>query len=308
MVKVYFILGCTACGKGALGRELARRVGGRIVSVDSMKIYRRMDIGTGKPSGELRRQIPHYCIDVAEPSESFSAARYVEHADKAIQEIHAAGAVPLAVGGSSLYVKALCEGLFEGPGADLAFRQALRQRAQQEGLAALHGELAGIDPEAAGRIHPNDEKRIIRALEVHHSTGRPMSRLQSQWDSGVVRYDCVFVGLRRSREDLNSRINQRVKRMVAAGLADEVAGLLDEPAGIAAQAAQAVGYAEMIDYVKGHATMEQAVERIKINTRRLARKQRTWHRRWRDVRWFDVAPDETAEALAECVMAQVEFR
>lgn len=305
--RVYFILGCTAAGKGALGCQLARRVGGRIVSVDSMKVYRRMDIGTGKPSAEIRREIPHYCIDIVEPWEGFSVATYLAHADRAIGDCRTAGAIRLAVGGASLYIKALSEGLFDAPAADPEFRRMLQARVRQEGPAALHAELAGVDGDAAARIHPNDAKRILRALEVYHATGKPISELQRQWDAGSRRYDCVFIGLRRSKEDLHGRINRRVKRMIADGLKDEVASLLAEPKSLAAQAAQAVGYAEMIDHLQGKCTLEEATERIKINTRRLAKKQRSWHRRFRDARWFDVAADEPAEKLAERVLAEVTF-
>ncbi|MFA6134828.1 MAG: tRNA (adenosine(37)-N6)-dimethylallyltransferase MiaA [Phycisphaerae bacterium] len=308
MHKVFFILGCTACGKGAAGRELARRVGGQILSVDSMKIYRRMDIGTAKPPAEVRAEIPHHGIDLVEPSASFSVAQYVAAADEAIEHIAQAGAVPLAVGGTSLYIKALSEGLFEGPSADPAIREDLKRRAASEGLAALHAELRAVDPQAAERIHANDERRIVRALEVYRATGTPISQLQSQWDSGPRRYDCVFIGLRRDKEDLHRRINLRVRRMVEAGLRDEVAALLAEPAGLARQAAQAVGYAEMIDHLRGRCSLDDAVERIKINTRQLAKKQRTWHRRWLDVQWFDCPPEATSEQIAESVLDRVKFR
>ena len=307
MVKVYFILGCTASGKGALGRELAGRLGGQIVSVDSMKVYRRMDIGTAKPPQNVRAEIPHYCIDVAEPGEGFSVAEYLRHADRSIEAVAAAGAVPLAVGGTSLYIKALAEGLFEGPSADPDLRAALSRRAAADGLAALHAELRRIDPQAAGRIHPNDEKRIVRALEVHQLTGRPISELQKQWDAGVRRYDCVFIGLRRGKDDQSRRINARVKRMVQAGLRDEVAALLAEPKGLADQAAQAVGYAEMIAHLRGQVSLHEAVERIKVNTRRLAKRQRTWQRRFGDVQWFDVAPVDGAEDIAERVLSRIRF-
>jgi tRNA dimethylallyltransferase len=308
VAKVYFILGCTASGKGGVGRELARRMGGQIVSVDSMKIYRRMDIGTAKPAKDVRAAIPHHCIDLVEPSEGFSVAQYVGAADSAIAGIFSAGAAALAVGGSSLYIKALSEGLFEGPSADAATREELKRRAQQEGLAALHAELAVIDPAAAARIHPNDERRIIRALEVFRASGSPISELQKQWDAGRRRYDCVFIGLRRDKADLASRINLRVRRMVEAGLRDEVAALLAEPEGLAMQAAQAVGYAEMIEHIRGRCGFEEAVERIKINTRQLAKKQRTWHRRWREVQWFDCPPDATAEKIAEGILSRMAFR
>jgi tRNA dimethylallyltransferase len=307
VTKVYFILGCTAVGKGAVGRELARRVGGQIVSVDSMKVYRRMDIGTAKPPPEVRAEIPHHCLDLAEPGEGFSVAQYVTAADAAIATVAAAGVVPLAVGGTSLYIKALAEGLFAGPSADPALRDELKRRAGAEGLAALHEELAAVDAEAAARIHPHDERRILRALEVHRTTGSAISALQRQWDSGLRRYDCVFLGLRRDKEDLNRRINARVKRMIEAGLEQEVAALLGEPAGLSVQAAAAVGYAEMIATLRGKLTREQAVEQIKVHTRRLAKKQRTWQRRWADVLWFDLTADAAPGAVAEDILRRVEF-
>ena len=305
MANVYFIMGCTACGKGALGRELAGRLGGHIVSVDSMKVYRRMDIGTAKPTAQLRADIPHHCIDVAEPSESFSAARFVELADAALES---ADAPVLAVGGTSLYIKALSEGLFEGPPADADIRQSLRDQAEADGLAALHGKLMQVDPAAATKIHPNDERRIVRALEVHRLTGRPISDLQKQWDCGRTRHNCVFIGLRRDKAEQSHRINLRVKKMIEAGLRDEVAALLAEPAGLSKQAAAAVGYAEMIQHLQGPLTCEQAFEAIKINTRRLAKKQRTWQRRFHDVQWFDLTDADTPAALAETILAKINFQ
>jgi len=307
VARLVFIVGCTACGKGAVARALARRVGGQIVSVDSMKVYRRMDIGTAKPSPEARATVLHHCIDLVEPSEPFSVAQYMACADRAIEQTVSAGAVPLAAGGTSLYIKALAEGMFEGPPADQALRAELKARAREEGLDALHAELARVDPAAAGRIHPHDEKRIVRALEVHRATGRPISALQTQWDAGRRRHDCLFVGLRRDRADLHRRINARVQRMLEAGLRDEVASLLAEPRGLAPQAAQAVGYAEMIAHLRGETSLEEAGERIRIHTRRLARKQRTWHRRFPGVRWLDLAPDEAPERTAERIIAAVDF-
>jgi len=272
-----------------------------------MKIYRRMNIGTGKPSPEVRAEIPHHCIDIAEPSEGLSVAQYVAAADEAIEAVRSAGAVPLAVGGTSLYIKALSEGLFDGPPADPELRGALRKRAQDEGLASLHAELARVDPTAAERIHPNDAKRIIRALEVHRATGQPISALQSQWGAGRRRHDCIFIGLTRDKAQLNHRINLRAKRMIEVGLRDEVAALLAEPAGLSDQAAQAVGYAEMIAHLRGQISLAGALEQIKVNTRRLARKQPTWHRRFADVQWFSVGPDEPATQTVERILQEVRF-
>ncbi len=308
MRRVHFILGCTASGKGSVGRALARRLGGRILSVDSMKVYRRMDIGTAKPAPGVRAEIPHYGLDLVEPWETFSVAQYVSAAEAAVADIAAAGSVALAVGGTSLYIKALTEGLFEGPSADSGVREALKARAAAEGLGALHAELAALDPVAGARIHPNDEKRIVRALEVHALTGRPISELQTQWEGEATgRFDAVLIGIRREREDQNGRINLRAKLMVEAGLRDEVASLLLDQRGLSRTAAAAVGYAEMIDHLRGRCTLDEALEQIKVNTRRLARKQRSWQRRFPNVRWFDVAPDEAPAALADRILRDVEF-
>ena len=307
MNQLYLIVGPTACGKGAIGRTIASRIGGQIISVDSMKVYRRMNIGTAKPSAKHRAEVPHHCIDLVEPSESFSVAQFVTAADNAIAQIRRDGQIPLAVGGTSLYIKALTQGLFEGPSAEPQLRAELMERADRQGLTALHDELAEIDPEAAGRIHRNDRRRIIRALEVHALTGKPISELQKQWDQPKLRYDCVFIGLRRGKAELNGRINRRVKKMINTSLLDEVAALLAEPEGISDQASAAVGYAEMIEHLQGRCTLDEAIERIKINTRRLAKKQRTWQRRFPDVHWFDLPAAESTDQTADRVMAEIDF-
>ncbi len=301
---VYMLIGCTASGKSRVGLELARRMGAEIVSVDSMKIYRRMDIGTAKPSLEARREIPHHLIDVVEPGESYSLGRYVEAAYAAIRGVLSRGQPALAVGGTMLYVQGLTKGVFEGPPADPEFRRNLRERAACEGVPALHVELARVDPEAAARIHPNDLRRIERALEVFHTTGTPISRLQTQWESpagGQSPFDWRIVALRRPKEEANRRINARVKRMMEAGLLEEVRSLLAEPAGIGPQAAQAVGYAELIAHLRGELTLEEAVEQIKINTRRLAKHQRTWMRRMPEVRFVEIGEGDTVEGVSERV-------
>jgi tRNA dimethylallyltransferase len=305
---VYFILGCTGCGKGALGREIARQTSGSILSVDSMKVYRRMDIGTNKPSAEIRAAIPHFGLDLVEPWETYSVADYVKHAHSAIADIRAAGSVPLLVGGTSLYIKALYDGLFEGPGSDEALRAELAARIATEGAELVHAELAAVDPASAERIHPNDERRIIRALEVYRLAGKPLSELQTQWEANRPKLNAVRIGIRRERELQNRKTNARVKAMLEAGLVDEVRALYDDPQGLSETARLAVGYAELFPYFEGKTTLEKAIERIKINTRQLAKKQRTWHRRWADVQWFDVAEDDTAESVAARVLAKVEVR
>jgi tRNA dimethylallyltransferase len=301
---LYLLLGGTAVGKSAAAIPLAERLGAEILSVDSMQVYRRMDIGTAKPSVDDRRRVRHHLIDVVEPSEAFSVARFVAAADAAIADAAARGRAILAVAGTPLYLMALLYGLFDGPSADPAIRERIRSRAAREGADALHAELAAVDPLAAERIHPNDLRRIERALEVFETTGRPISQQQRQW-SGPPRYAYRAVGLRRTREDQSRRINARVRQMIAAGLVDEVRALLAEPAGLSEQAAAAVGYAEMIRHIRGELTLEDAIEAIKINTRRLAKSQRTWFRRVPGVQWLDLVADRHETTLIDALSTRL---
>lgn len=300
--RLTFIIGCTASGKSGVGFELARLLKAEIVAVDSMKVYRRMDIGTAKPTSAQRAAVPYHLIDIVEPSDPFSVAAYVKLADAAITDIQRRGAPILVVGGTALYIKGLFEGLFEGPGQDPNLRAELRRRASCEGIHALHRELQMVDPQAAERIHPNDYRRIERALEVFTASGQPISTLQTQWRSTSSRYDCRFAGLRRPRQEQSRRINQRVRHMMESGLLDEVRALLAEPRPLSTQARQAVGYAELIDHLHGRIELTEAVERIKINSRRLAKHQRTWFRRFPGVTWFDVAEDEPADSVVQRVL------
>lgn len=297
-IDVYFLLGPTASGKSSAGLHLARMMGAEIVSVDSMQVYRGMDIGTAKPTAEELRQVPHHLIDVVEASESFSAARFVELAGEAIREINGRNKKVLAVGGTALYAKALAEGIFDGPGSDAQLRRELKDRAERMGTEALHNELAQVDPEAAGKIHPNDLRRIVRAMEVFELAGEPISSFQQQFGKANPAYNCHYVCLRREREDLHRRINGRVKEMIRAGLVDEVRALLDSPGGLSMQAAQALGYQEIIDNLAGKMDLEKAIEAIKIHTRQFAKRQMTWFRRFPNVFWLDCEPEDKAEDLA----------
>ncbi|MBI5765212.1 MAG: tRNA (adenosine(37)-N6)-dimethylallyltransferase MiaA [Planctomycetes bacterium] len=303
--QMILLLGCTASGKSSASIPLARALGAEVLSVDSMQVYRRMDIGTAKASDETRRLVPHHMIDVAEPSESFSVARFVEMADAAIGEVTGRGGRVLATAGTPLYLMGLMYGMFDGPSADEAFRADLRQRAERDGVPALHEELIRVDPNAAARIHPNDLKRIERGLEVFHLTGIPLSTQQGQWAAGVMRYPALVVGIRRDREELSRRINVRVHEMMDAGLLRETKQLLAEPGGLGTQARQALGYAQMIDYLEKRASLEEAVEKIKVLTRQFAKHQRTWFHKFPMTRWVDVAGDEPGEGIAERVLAVV---
>lgn len=303
--KMIMILGVTASGKGRLAFELARQIDAEILSVDSMKVYRRMDVGTAKPSLEARRQVRYHMIDVVEPSESFSAGLFLEKASAAIEEVRGRGRSVVAVGGTALYSKALLYGLFEGPGSDERTRRELLARVESEGPAALHRELSEIDPAAADRISPNDARRIVRALEVHRLTGRPISSLQRQFDGPGAVENWTIIGLRREKPVESARINARVKKMVQMGLVDEVRSLLAEEEPLSPQARCAIGYAEMIEHVQGRLSLDEAVEQIKKNTRRLAKGQRTWFRRFPDVTWIDVGAEESVESVLERVMQRI---
>lgn len=307
--RVITILGCTASGKGTLARSLAGRLGGEIVSIDSMKVYRGMDIGTAKPGPAERAAVPHHLIDIADPWEHFSAARFVELADQAVAGIHGRNRPVIAVGGTILYFKGFYQGFFEGPPADARVRAEIRRRAEVEGLSALHAELARVDPDAAARIHPNDLRRIERALEVHQITGTPISRLQQQWTSPTRRrpeWNWTLIGLRQPRDEVNRRINERVRRMIAAGLVEEARRIWSDPRGVGAQASQAVGYAELFDHFAGRLSLEDAIERIKINSRRLGKHQRSWLKRVEDVCWIDVEESDDTAGLLSRVSAMLD--
>lgn len=291
------ILGVTASGKGSLAFELAQTLGGEIVSIDSMKVYRRMDIGTAKPAPEKRGRIPYHLIDVVEPSDSFSVDRFLDLANQAIDAILARKKSVIAVGGTALYIKTLLHGLFEGPGENKTIRDRLRKQFSDQGGTVLHEQLRRVDPQAAARIHSNDQRRLVRALEVHELTGRPISSFQEQFGSGRMLRDWIILGLRRDKSAESRRINLRVRRMIDQGLVEEVRSLLREEKPLSQQARAAIGYAEMIEHLQGRITLEDAVEKIKVNTRKLAKAQRTWFKTFRQVRWLDVDDEESVESV-----------
>jgi tRNA dimethylallyltransferase len=302
------ILGVTGSGKGRLAFDLARDLGAEIISIDSMKVYRRMDIGTAKPPKEAREQAKHHLIDIIEPSDSFSVRSFLDNALEAIKRIKAGNKPVVAVGGTSLYIKALLYGLFEGPAADKQIRAELRARAETQGLDQLYRQLTQVDPEAAARIHQNDARRIIRALEVYELTGKPISSFQRQWnpqqtsdERRATDYDWTIIGLRRDKAEENKTINARVKKMIAAGLVDEVKSLLSEEKPLSPQARCAIGYAEVIDHLSGKTTLDDAIELIKKNTRRLAKSQRTWFKTFRSVHWLNIGPEEPGEKILDRV-------
>jgi tRNA dimethylallyltransferase len=291
------ILGATGGGKGRLAFELAEAAGAEIISIDSMKVYRRMDIGTAKPPKEAQRRIRYHLIDIVEPSESFSVGLFLDAALSAAERIRRCKKPIIAVGGTALYIKALFYGLFEGPGRDQQLRDKLQVRAESEGTGQLYRELQRVDPLAAENIHPNDTRRVIRALEVYRITGKPISSLQRQWNAADMVHNWKIVGLRRDRTDTNSRINRRVQKMIAEGLVEEVKSLLGEDKPLSKQARCAIGYAEIIGYLSGRMSLEDAVELIKKHTRHLAKNQRTWFKTFNNVNWLDIEPEEPPEKI-----------
>lgn len=291
------MVGPTAVGKSDVGVLLAQMLGGEVVSADSMQVYRGLDIGTGKLPPHKRRGIPHHLIDVVDPEEKFSVAEYEELALCAIREIQGRGRLPVLVGGTGLYYRAVVRAyLFPGPGADPELRARLSAEAKISGPAALHRRLAAVDPPAAERIHPNDLRRIIRALEVHTLTGTPISALQTAPED--LRFDLVAIGLTAPREVLYRRIDARVDEMLSQGLLDEVRGLVDRGLESWLTSVQALGYKEFFPYLRGSEELGTAVDRLKQGTRRYAKRQMTWFRREREVRWLDRGERAGDETLA----------
>ncbi len=287
--NILVICGPTASGKTALAAELALRFGGEVVSADSMQVYRRMDIGTAKPTRSEQRGVPHHMIDVAEPEENYSVARYVADAVPIVDGILARGKLPIIAGGTGLYIDHLVAGRQFAPfQPDSGLRPQLQARARQEGLPALYAQLAQVDPDAAGSIHPNDEKRIIRALEVFLSTGKPLSQHDRESRALPSRYTPLTIVLNfAQRPHLWERIDRRVDQMMAQGLEGEVRALLESGIPPDCTAMQAIGYKELAAAIRSGLPVQSGAEEVKLRSRQYAKRQLTWFRRNRDARWFE---------------------
>ena len=284
--KILVITGPTASGKTWLAVELAKRYNGEVVSADSMQIYRRMDIGTAKPTPEEMQGVPHHMIDVAGPEEDFSVARYVDMAAAAADGILTRGKLPILAGGTGLYIDSLLSGrTFAAFDENSPLRAELEGRYAREGGEVLLRELAQADPEAAARLHPNDGKRIVRALEVFLTTGKTITQHNKDTKAAPPRYSAVTLSLDfQRREDMWDRIDRRVDRMMEAGLAEEVRGLLDSGVPQRCTAMQAIGYKEMAAALLGDGDIRAAAEEIKLRSRQYAKRQRTWFRRNREAK------------------------
>jgi tRNA dimethylallyltransferase len=305
--RAIYLTGPTASGKSAVGVALARRLDAEIIALDSMTLYRGMDIGTAKPTAQERGGIPHHLIDVLEPWQSASVAEYRRWAIDTAGQIENRGRRVLFVGGTALYLKALLRGLFQGPGADPVLRDWLQREAAERGLSVLFERLGALDPVTAARLHPNDQRRIIRALEVIEISGHPLSRLQAEHDRPGPAGTLVFA-LQRPRSDLYHRIHERVDAMFRAGLVDEVRELWSKARPPSTVAAQAVGYREVNEMLHGSARLDETIDLVRTRTRQFAKRQGTWFRSLAEVRPWPVEPDESPEMVAEALARQCDIR
>ena len=289
--KIVVILGPTGVGKSEVAIDAALDVDGEVVNADSQLVYRHMDVGTAKPPLAGRKGVPHHLIDIVDPDEEFNAARYRELALAAIGDIAARGKKAVVCGGSGLYLRALLQGIFVGPGKDKAIRERLEGEADASGLGALHARLRGVDADAALRIHPNDRHRIVRALEVYEITGRTITDWQEEHGFQERIFDVLKIGLNRERNALYKLIDRRTDEMIAGGLVGEVERLLEQGYGLDLPALQSIGYRQIGLYLRGEITMEEAIALIKRDSHHLAKRQLTWFRADKEIRWYDMESD-----------------
>jgi tRNA dimethylallyltransferase len=310
----WYLTGPTAAGKTKVGVELALRIGAEIVSLDSMTLYEGMDIGTAKPSAEDRQRVPHHLLDVVRPDEEFSLSDYVDAAQAAIREIKGRGREVLFVGGTPLYLKSLLRGVYQGPAADWEFRRQIEEELSKLPAGALHQRLEVIDPLLAAKLHPNDKRRIIRGLEVFKLTGQRLSHLQTQFEEGLPAAKVKVFVLWWPREELHRRIDARVEQMFAAGLVDEVRGVLAKYGALSRTAIQAVGYGEVVEWLKaevggqrsevrGQSRLAECIERVKARTRQFARRQETWFRALSECTLVPMQAGEEPAQAAERILS-----
>lgn len=298
-LPITILLGPTASGKTSLSLEIARRAGTEIITADSMQIYRGMDIGTAKPSPEEQAEVPHHLIDICEPWERFNVADFVRRADEAAEKIHSSGLPLLMSGGSALYLKGFIEGIFEAAAYSAEVREQLIRETREVGVWAMHERMARVDPEAGLRIHANDLRRIVRALEVYELTGKPISDWQVQEGQERSGYRFRIFGLRLPREQLYERINMRVQDMIARGLVEEVQQLMERGRGMGDGALQALGYRDMVAHLRGEMELDIAINETKKGTRRFAKRQISWFKRFPNIEWLELNGTEEAGTLAE---------
>lgn len=309
LTQVVVILGPTGVGKTAISLALAERLHAEIVSADSMQIYRGMNIGTAKATAAERARIPHHCIDLLEVTERYSAAQYQNDSRTAIAQIRQKEKLPILVGGTGLYLRAALEPYdFSEAKLDLSLRQALQERAAREGNLSLLTELAQVDAKAAAKLHVNDAKRIIRALEVYYTTGKPISLAEQETEAAEPLYQVVYLGLTRPRDALYARIEQRVDEMFTLGLTEEVRQLMQRGLTEQVPAGQALGYKEFFPYFRGEISLDDVAALLKQNTRRYAKRQMTWFRANSQIHWFDLSGFASEEILLDEMEALVQHQ
>lgn len=302
--KLLVIVGPTAVGKTALSIELAKRLNGEIISGDSMQVYKGMDIGTAKITPEEMEGIPHYLIDTHYPDEAFSAAEFQQRATRLIAEINGRGKLPVIAGGTGLYIQSVIyQYEFSDAKQDEALRTRLEELAEKQGNQALHLRLQAIDPITAERLHPNDVKRVIRAIEIYELTGTTMAEYQKRANQSP--YQLCLLGLTMERDRLYARINRRVDIMMEQGLEREVRALLEQGYSKDLVSMQGIGYKEMAEYVEGRLSLTDAVELIKKNSRNFAKRQLTWFRSMKEIHWVDVEEQQNKEEFVEKIRSFV---
>ncbi|MCC9600200.1 tRNA (adenosine(37)-N6)-dimethylallyltransferase MiaA [Stieleria sp. JC731] len=308
--KAIVLTGATASGKSHLGMKLAERIGGEILSLDSIAVYRNMDIGTAKPTPADREQVPHHLLDLAEPNEDFSVACYLDIAHRCVGEILERESVPIFVGGTPMFLKAILRGFDPGPPPDWEFRQAVEADVERYGVEPLRKRLQQVDPISATKIAPNDVRRMIRALEVSKATGFPLSHRQVQFDRQTDAKDCHVFAVGHPRERLHERINQRVDQMFELGLVDEVRGLIEQYGELSRTASQAVGYREVIQWLQQpeQETLSPLIEEVAAHTRQLARRQETWFRSFSEITPLDVTKFDNVDMMADMIVERVNSR
>lgn len=308
MDKIVCVVGPTASGKTALSVALAKALDGEVISADSMQLYRGMDVGTAKVTPEEMSGIPHHMINVVEPWESFSAARYVEMADPILRDILSRGKTAVIAGGTGMYVDALMAGRTFAPCPETGRRQALEREAKERGMEQMFRRLRAVDPDSAERLHPADEKRIIRALEVYEETGKTITQHNLETQMLPDKYQPVWIGLTyEPRQLLYDRINLRVDKMLEAGLLEEIRGLLERGIPREATAMQAIGYKEFLPVLEGTQTLETAAEQVKQGSRRYAKRQLTWFRRNPKIHWIRQNEQATFAAVFSEALGVIPF-
>ncbi|MDX1966683.1 MAG: tRNA (adenosine(37)-N6)-dimethylallyltransferase MiaA [Planctomycetaceae bacterium] len=301
--RCWFLAGPTASGKSDVALILAEQLGAEIIALDSMTLYRGMDIGTAKPTAAERARVPHHLFDVLDPDEEYSVAEYVTACAAIVPEVLSRDRMPLFVGGTGLYLRSLLRGVFEGPPADWELRRQLTEEMERRGVAVLHERLQAIDPVTAARLSPNDVRRVIRALEVHAVTGRPLSDQQTQPPLPCGLRPPHVYWLEPPRAWLHERIRRRVERMFAAGLTDEVRRLLDGPRPLSHTARQAIGYKEVIDWLEaGSGDPAEVAALIQTRTRQFAKRQHTWFRNLEECTSIAIAGTESPEEIAAVII------